>query len=484
MNVKPFSLIALAAVSLAGTVPAFAEAADKAELEALRAQVQQLEQQLQLIKRQLDAREALAQRPAPTPAAAAPVPAVAVPATAAAPAPTPAAPKITINDKGFTLASGDGANSIKLRGLVQMDSRHFFDEGPTNDTFVLRRARMITEGTFAKNYEFQLVSEFGGTGSPSILDATIAARLTPSLLVRFGRFKTPVGLERLQSDSWTFFNERSIVTNLTPDRDLGIQASGDVLEGRLNYAIGVFGGLADAASTSNSDYDGDKDIAARLMASPFKLSKGSPLQGLSFGLGASSGDHATAAGRTSGYRSDGQQTFFTYQSGVIADGRAWRLSPQLDYRHGPFGLIGEYVVSSSRLRPSATGPATELKNTGWQIAAAHVLTGEDSSYAGVTPRTNFDWSAGTWGAFEVAARYSTVRIDDAAFPAFASPSASAEEARAFGIGFNWYLSKVVRFSFDYYHTDFRLNGLAPVVPSNALLRQDEQAFISRFQLSF
>ena len=39
------------------------------------------------------------------------------------------APKVTINDKGFALSSADGANSIKLRGLVQLDSRVFFNDG-------------------------------------------------------------------------------------------------------------------------------------------------------------------------------------------------------------------------------------------------------------------------------------------------------------------------------------------------------------------
>ena len=47
---------------------------------------------------------------------------------------------------------------------------------------------------------------------------------------KLGRFKAPVGLELLQSDYWTFFNERSIVTNLVPVRDLGISAGGELLD--------------------------------------------------------------------------------------------------------------------------------------------------------------------------------------------------------------------------------------------------------------
>ena len=77
--------------------------------------------------------------------------------------------------------------------------------------------------------------------------STIAA-ITPALNVRVGRFREPVGLEQLQSDAVAFFNERSLVSQLLPGRDLGIQVWGDVLGGRLSYAVGVFNGIADGAS--------------------------------------------------------------------------------------------------------------------------------------------------------------------------------------------------------------------------------------------
>jgi phosphate-selective porin OprO and OprP len=125
-----------------------------------------------------------------------------------------------------------------------------------------------------------------------------------------------------------------------------------------------------------------------------------------------------------------------------------------------------------------------LRNRAWQVAAGYVLTGEDSSYSGVVPRTDFDLSAGTWGAFEIAARYADLSIDDAAFPALASPTTAADQAKSLGLGLNWYLSKAVRFTFDYYQTRFGFNSLAPAVSAAPILRQDEKAFVSRFQLSF
>ncbi len=458
---------ALAATSLLAALPALRAQSTESEIQALRAQIEQLDAKLRILERKNEIKDEAAATAATT------------------------APKITINDKGFTLASADGANSVKIRGLIQLDSRLFFNDGGgvVNNSFVLRRARIISEGTFAKNYSFQLVPEFGGGSAAgatavSILDANIGIAVTPQLQLKFGKFKSPVGLELLQSDAWTFFNERSIVTNLVPNRDLGIQASGDVLGGALNYTVGIFNGIADGANSGNADFDNEKDGVVRLIASPFKSDVSSPLQGLSFGASASLGREKTASGRTGGYKTDGQQTFFSYAASTITDGQNWRLSPQLDYRNGSLGVIGEYVLSASNVRPSATGTKTELRNKAWQLAAGYVLTGENSSYAGVVPNNNFDFSAGTWGAFEVTARYSDLKVDDNAFPVFASAATNADEAKAVGVGLNWYLSKAVAFKIDYYQTKFGFNAAAPAVSTTQILRQDEKAFLTRFQVAF
>ena len=460
LSSKTRALLALGLLATGITTVRADQASD--ELQTLREQVRLLDQKLKVLERKQELKDEDAATAAKT------------------------APKIALTDKGFTLSSVDGANSIKIRGLVQLDSRLFFgDHGGTlvNNSFVLRRARIITEGTFAKNYSFQLVPEFGGS-SVSLVDANLGVTINKALQFKFGRQKSPVGLELLQSDSWTFFNERSLVTNLVPNRDTGILVTGDVAGGTINYAAGIFGGVADGASTTNADFDNEKDAVARIFASPFKNSAGSVVQGLSFGVAGSLGREKTASGRSAGYKADGQQTFFTYLANVIADGQSWRVSPQVDYRNASFGVIGEYVLSTVNVRPSATAPKVELQNKAWQISTGYVLTGEDSSYAGVVPKSNFDWSAGTLGAFEVAARYATLKVDDAAFPVFASPSASAEKASTVGVGLNWYLSKAVRFTFDFYETKFGFNNAAPVVSGTQFMRQDEKAFITRFQVSF
>jgi phosphate-selective porin OprO/OprP len=437
-------------------------AASANEVAALRALIQELDQKLKVLERKQELNDA------------------------AAAAATATTARVTLNDRGITIASGDAANSLRVRGLVQLDHRAFFSDGTNglvNNAFVLRRARLISEGVFAKNYSFQLVTEFGGS-APTVVDANIGVQLTPKVQIRAGRLKSPVGLELLQSDSWTFFNERSIVTNLVPNRDLGVQAGGLLLDGRLDYTAGVYGGLADAASTTNTDFDNEKSFAGRLYFSPFKNDASTSLQGLAFGVSGSIGREKTTAGRASGYRTDGQQTFFAYGAATFADGRNWRLSPQAEFRNGSFGLLGEYVVSAVNVRTSATTPKVELRNKAWQLAAGYVLTGENASYNGIVPATNFDLAAGTWGAFEVVGRYATLDVDDAAFPAFASVSTNADTAKSIGLGLNWYLSKAVRASFDYYQTKFELPAGAPAVSTTPVLRQQEKSLITRLQLTF
>ena len=457
---------ALAVLVLLSALAPRLPAAESDELKLLREQIRALEQKLLVLERKQEIRDE---------------------ATAAA---APTTPKITINDKGFTFASADGANAIRLRGLVQFDSRLFTDHSTAvNNSYVLRRARLFFEGTLGKVVSYQIVPELAGGSAtsatvPSVLDANFTFALRKDLQFKFGKFKTPVGLEMLQSEQTTPFNERSLATNLVPNRDIGVLATGEILGGTTIYTVGVLNGVADGASSTNADFDNEKDVVARIFASPFKNDAGSPVQGLSFGIAGSSGRQKTASGRTAGYRTDGQQTFFAYNAAAVADGQSWRVSPQFDYRNGSFGVLGEYVLSTVNLRPSATGPKAELQNKAWQLVAGYVLTGEDSSYNGVVPAQNLNFANGTWGAFEVTGRYANLKIDDAAFPLYAAAASNANEATAFGLGLNWYLAKAVIVKFDYFQTQFGFAPGAPAASTNSVLRQDEKVFITRFQLSF
>jgi phosphate-selective porin OprO/OprP len=268
-----------------------------------------------------------------------------------------------------------------------------------------------------------------------------------------------------------------------PVRDVGAQFQGELFGGILNYAVGVFNGVVDGGNNGSGDVDSNsgKDAEARLFARPFRNGF-EPLRGLGFGVaftdGRQTGTSTTASLPT--YKTVGQQTFFAYNSGAFANGTRQRLSPQLYYYWGPFGLLTECVRSAQQV--TRAGVAQDVNNTAWNVTLGWVLTGEESTFEGVLPRRPFVSGSGGWGAFQVVARASKLTVDDDAFMGTAAtrvadPAASAREATDTGIGLNWYISRLIRVDVDYDRTRFK-GGAAEGD------RPQEKVLISRFQFAF
>ena len=416
-------------------------------------------------------------------------------------------PKFNLGASGFSFSSADSNFVATLHGLVQVDSRTFKNDNHIqgNDSILLRRARPIFSGTVFHDFDFQLTPEFGGgtpgaasaVTTPSIYDAYLNYRYSPAFQFQAGKFKPPVGLEYLQSDSFMFFNERSLATDLIPGRDLGFELHGDIDGGLLSYAVGIFNGVGDGQrNTSNTAFQDDRELDARLFVQPFKTTSITALQNLGLGVGGSWGDSSitntldlpnTTGGTLSGFYTDGQQQFFAYNpaaGGVMAHGTHWRLSPQGYYYYGPFGLLGEYAISDQGVKNSAKLRTTNLKNTAWEIAGGWVLTGEDATFNGVTPRHPFDPRNGSWGALQLVARYADLDVDKAAFPAFANPATSASGARAWAVGLNWYLNKNIRVNTSFSRTTFTGGGGASTSVPAAVTQHPEDVLFTRIQLSF
>lgn len=385
---------------------------------------------------------------------------------------------------GFSFAAPDKSFEIKFRGLIQQDARFWFndDENPQSDTFLLRRVRPTIEGTVGKNGEFRFTPEFAGS-STTLLDAYTGYKFSDAVRLRAGKFKSPLGLERLQSGSDIRFIERAHPTSLAPNRDVGLQLSGDLVKDVLTYEAGVFNGVVDGGS-ADSDTSDDKDFVGRLFATPFKTTEIDALRGLGLGIAGSIGKEE-GSGTTTGlasYRTPGQVRVFSYLTStnaadnVLADGDRTRIAPQLTYYYGPLGVIGEYIVSSQEVRKD--DQATTLDNDAWQIATTYVLTGEENSFRGINPARPFDLAKGQWGAFELAARYSELNVDDQTFPTYANPNRSVAGIQSWALGLNWYLTRNLRSSLTYEQSAF--DGGA----AKGADREDEEILFARFQVSF
>ena len=405
-------------------------------------------------------------------------------------------PKISIGGDGFSFGSADGNFNIRLGGVLQVDSRTFYDDDNLvgNDALLLRRARPTLQGTVFRDFDFLFVPDFAPPSGPQIFDAYLNYRYSPALQLQAGKFKSPVGLEQLQADRDILFNERSLVTDLVPNRDIGFELHGSLFDGRVSYAAGIFNGVGDARNSSNTSFQNDKGFAGRLFFEPFRKSSLQAAKGLGFGVGGSydsfqttntTGLPSTTGGTLPGYTTDGQQQWFAYTNTVAASSPHWRVSPQGYYYYGPLGLLAEYAISDQEVTQVASQTSAHLANTAWEVTGSWVLTGEDATFAGgVIPRHPFDPCNGGWGALQLVGRYAELHVDQDAFPIFANPAASASSAHSWAAGLNWYLNRNVEVKVSFSHTLFNGGGGPGSSPPATITRQDENVLFTRVQLAF
>ena len=412
-------------------------------------------------------------------------------------------PVFEAGSDGFKISSSDKKHQVRIRGAVQTDGRFFIEDNSykVTDRFELKQARIWLEGYFFKDIYYKIMPDFA-SGSNILPDAYLDYAYHPAASLLVGKFKSPISLERLQGDSDGTFLERAFPTYLASNRDVGLQLHGafskpgyktETVAGPIDtkntftYQIGVTNGSGDDGSPNNDakDTDDNKEVNGRLFANPFQHTGYTWLEGLGLGVAGSVGNpnkqdlknQATPLGRTTYLDYTKNNTSFG-DAVTTSDGGTYRVYPQAYWFAGPFGAIGEYVVSSQHLVNGKTD--VKQDNKAWQILASYVVTGEDNSFNGVKPIRNFDPLKGTWGALQFAARYTELDVDNDTFK-IVDPTKSANKARAWTIGANWYLNSNAVIRADYENVSF--DGGAGK-GKNILDRPNEQVFATRFQLSF
>ena len=134
----------------------------------------------------------------------------------------------------------------------------------------------------------------------------------------------------------------------------------------------------------------------------------------------------------------------------------WRLSPQLSYLYGPFGLVGEYAISHQSVFNGSNLRRAGLDHKAWQLVG----------------------------------RFGELNLDDRTFQGFANAANSANAATAWAVGINWWLNRNARVLTSFSHTAFEGGGAfnpldaTTLVPPATVNRQDENVFFTRLQLAF
>lgn len=443
----------LGAIALLATLP-ISLMAQPSELEALRAQIAELEQRFKVLERNQELEKEAAAAAAKT------------------------RPNVVAGQNGFSLESADKKWSIRARALLHLDGRYFVDDGGinNNDRFLFRRVRPTIEGTIGQSFTFRVTPDFAPS-NVDLFDAYGNYKFSDAFNILFGKTKSPVGLERLVGGSNMAFIERGYPTSLLPNRDVGVQFHGKLFDQRLDWNASILNGTTDGQSgTASGQPDDDFEFAGRLFARPFANSDADALKGLGIGIAGTYGHQDNVS--PAAYRTTAQTSVFSWNSNVRVDGTVARISPQLYYYYGPFGLLAEYAVSEQDLWRTDTGTRDSITNTAWQVYVSYVLTGEDASFNGVRPKSNFSPKDGTWGAWELVARYGELDVDNDVFAnGFANPASAVSKIKGASVGVNWYWNRNFKVSVNYDHNTFE--GGAAVGD-----RGDEQAIFSRFQLQF
>jgi phosphate-selective porin OprO/OprP len=182
--------------------------------------------------------------------------------------------------------------------------------------------------------------------------------------------------------------------------------------------------------------------------------------------------------------------FMTINPGVTEMGPRQFNSLHIANYYKQLSVIGEWQFGSQNY---AFNTSREFQRVipvqSWYVQAGYFLTGETVSARGaVAPYRPFDLRKGKFGmgAWEAQARYSYLDISQSIFSSgLSDPNLYTNELYTYDVGFNWYLTQYVKFSFEYERAQFDNPTLFRTLPDGTALRQcHSDMFLMRTQIFF
>lgn len=387
---------------------------------------------------------------------------------------------------GILITDEKGRFKLRVGGSF-IGRTKFLDSGsPVNDEFNIERARLSANMNLLKYGSFRIQTELSNTGlfegdslggadwdAITLKDAYFELHRIQVTRLRAGQFKVPFTFENLQSAKHIDFAERSIASNgiRRPSRDIGVMLHGRFHNDLIDYQVAVVNGAGENTSDDNSA----KDLAARLVFGPFRNAENDLLSGLNLGVSGTVGNQDKDFSEVS-LKTVAGTKYVTFAPATIHKGDRSRLGAELIWLMGPASVKAEWMhewldnFQMGRLKKDAY-------SYGWYASGSYLLTGEKKTLGRIVPKRPFSFSKKTWGAWELAARYSVFRADSDLFKL--GMAFGAERAEAFTLGLNWYPKEYLRVTVNYEHTDF--DG-ALIIDGKDF--DDEDVFLAQFQLAF
>jgi phosphate-selective porin OprO and OprP len=371
---------------------------------------------------------------------------------------------------GFFLQSNDGNFFLSLRGYVQADytahpahpgKQTGLEPGSFPDTFNARRMRIFNSGRIFRQIRFEIAGDFAPHNN-NLYNAFVEWDYFNWARLRVGEFKPGVNIEMTQSAVDLHFIERSLVQNLAPRRDYGVQLSGRFFRHMFRYELGAFNGSPVGPNNNPQlSFSGDKTLAARLMLTPFATSGPAAFRELDFGFAFTNGIIRNQTGQQGMLTQAQDRIVFQYKANVTGDGVQSLFLPFMRWYWGRFGMMSVFARRIEREKNLSTGASAALHFEAWEAQASFLLTDDQASFSWVDPKKPFKFSKpGYWGAIELAARYSELRVDSTAFALdMADITNNPAKTKALSVGLNWYLDHNVKMQMHWEHNDF--DGAGP-----------------------
>ncbi|MHC4693311.1 MAG: OprO/OprP family phosphate-selective porin, partial [Planctomycetota bacterium] len=314
-----------------------------------------------------------------------------------------------------------------------------------------RRVRLYTSGLMYGNVEYKLQFDFAGiTGDADLKDAYIGLPDFPLAHLKMGHFKEPFGLEELTSSKYITFLERAF-SSVDPARNAGVMLSDSIYDDRMTWAAGLFRITEDHGIVRD---DGGYSVTGRVTGLPLYEDNGASLLhlGAAYSIRSPETDSVRLRAKPDAHLAD-----YFLNTGFIPTDDVDILGLESAWVSGPLSLQGEYVYMDFDRSDGSSG----VEFDGFYGQVSYFLTGEHRRYkksAGAFTRTkpkkNFGDDGG-FGAWEVAARYSVIDLDDA--------DVTGGKMDNITIGLNWYLNPNTRFMWNYVHSDVDDSGEADIL---------------------
>jgi phosphate-selective porin OprO and OprP len=348
----------------------------------------------------------------------------------------------------FRIYSPDRRFYLAIGGKLENDWSFYSADSDVENTVgdfangtEFRRARFALSGKYDDWLKFKASFDFqdDGAGFRDLYGLVNDVPVVGSL--KIGHFKEPFSLESLTSSTNMVFMERSLLTSMSPGRNIGAMIQDTAFDRRATWAFGVFR-ETDSNALGIDQGDGQEfAVTARTTWLPYRRHKGRQLVHLGAAASLRNPDDDQVRYRS---RPESHLSPYFINTGKFSTGSELLWNLEAAWVHGPGTLQAEYT--QARLSTNAGQPSLNFSSA--YIQGAWILTGEHRTYkrsrgifANVPPEQPFLSEGGGLGAWEAALRYSVADLTDQGI--------GGGKGRVLSAALNWHLTQNVRISLDY-----------------------------------